>query len=163
MKRWVNVLALLAIAVCSVAILPYVHGISAEEAAAAVAGADNALQSAFVTVSDTEKVGVNMSSLMSRLNEAGLYLNMAEEALNGGNYSAAVNEAATSEALAVGVARDAAAMKSGVAGWLSNTMFTLVIGFLSAGLLVVVLLSMWFWFKRYYDRKLAESRPEVTP
>ena len=105
MKRWVNVLALLAIAVCSVAILPYVHGISAEEAAAAVAGADNALQSAFVTVSDTEKVGVNMSSLMSRLNEAGLYLNMAEEALNGGNYSAAVNEAATSEALAVGVAQ----------------------------------------------------------
>lgn len=163
MKRWVNVLALLAIAVCSVAILPHVHGISAEEAAAAVADADHALKAAFVTVSDAEKVGVNMSSLMSQLNEAGLYLNLAEEALNGGNYSAAVNEAATSDALAVGVAQDAVAMKSGVAGWPSNVMFTLLIGFLSASLLVVVLLSMWFWFKRYYGRKLAKSRPEVTP
>lgn len=162
MKRWVNVLALFAIAVCSLAMLPHVYGISAEDAAAALAGADDALQAAFVTVSDTEKAGVNVSGLMSQLNEAGLYLNMAEEALNGGNYSAAVNEAATSEALAVGVAQDATAMKSEVAGWLSNVMFTLVIGFLSAGLLVVVLLSMWFGFKRYYGRKLAESRPEVT-
>jgi hypothetical protein len=153
----------MALAVCSLMIcLPRVFGVSGQDAATAIASADHALQMAFVKLSDTERAGVNVSDLLSPLNVAGLDLTMAEAASEGGNYSEAVNQAAMSEALAESVARDAVAMKSEAGGWFSGVLPTLVFGSVGVGVLVAVLALTWLWFKRYYGRKLLESRPEVT-
>lgn len=163
LRCWARIAAVVALAACLLMIgLPHVYGISSEDAATAIAGADHALQAAFVSVSTTEKAGVNVSGLLSRLDEAGLALARAEADSNSGNYPEAVNQAATSEALADDVAKDAVAMKSEVAGWFTNVLPGFEVGFLSAGVLVVVLAVMWLWFKRYYGRKLSGSRPEVT-
>jgi hypothetical protein len=142
--------------------LQRVFGVSSQDATATIASADHALQAAFVNVSDTERAGVNVSGLLSRLDEAGLALAMAEAASNSGDFSEAVNQAAVSEAAADSVARDALALKSGAEGWSSNVLFSFEDGFLGVGVFVVVLALTWLWFKRYYGRKLSKSRPEVT-
>jgi hypothetical protein len=105
---------------------------------------------------------VNVSSLLSGLDEAGLALTMAEAASNNGNYSEAVSQAAASEALAEEVGNEAVALKSGAASWRSGVLSLLVIGASSAIVFIAVLALAWLWFKRYYGRKLSRSRPEVA-
>jgi hypothetical protein len=151
------------LAVCLLTIgLPRVFGVSSQDAATAIGGASNVLQAAFVSVADTEKAGVNVSSLLNGLDEAGLALTMAEAASNNGNYSEAVSQAAACETLAEGVEKEAGAMKSGAAGWFSGILSLLVIGASSAIVFIVVLALTWLWFKRYYGRRLSRSRPEVA-
>jgi hypothetical protein len=163
LRCWVRVAAVAALAACLLMIgLPRVFGVSSQDAATAIAGADHALQAAFVSVSDTEKAEVNVSGLLNRLDEAGFALNMAEAASNSGNYSEAVNQAVASEALAEGIAKDAVAMKGEAVSWYSSFLPILEMGVVGAGVLVVVLVLTWFLFKRYYGRKLLGSRPEVT-
>jgi hypothetical protein len=142
--------------------VPRVSAVSSQDAATAIAEAEHALQAAFVSVSDTQRVGVNVSGLLIRLNEAGLALTKAEGASNDGNYPVAVDQAAASKTLADDVATDAAAMKSEAAGRFSDFLFTFMFGFLGAGGLLAVLVLIWLWFKRYYSRKFSNSRPEVT-
>lgn len=161
--RWgVRVLTVSVLATCLLMIsLPRVSGVSSQDVATAITTAEKALQAAFVNVSDTERAGVNVSSLLSRLDEVGAALTMAETEANSGNYSEAMSQAAAGEALAEGVSREAIALKNG-----AGDSFSILIIFLSsfavAGVFLVILALTWLLFKRYYFRKLSESRPGVV-
>jgi hypothetical protein len=139
--------------------LPRVSGVSSKDVATAITTAEKALQAAFANVSNTERAGINVSSLLSRLDEAGAALTMAEA--NSGNYSEAMSQAAASEALAEGVSRDAIALKNG-AGDSSSILIIFLSSFAVAGVFLVVLALTWLLFKRHYYRKLSESHPGVV-
>lgn len=163
LRGWVRIVVAAVLAVCLLTTgLPRVFGATSQDAATAISEASNMLQAAFVNVTDAEKAGVNVSSLLSGLDEAGLALTMAEAASNNGNYSEAVSQAAASEALAEEVGNEAVALKSGAASWRSGVLSLLVIGASSAIVFIAVLALAWLWFKRYYGRKLSRSRPEVA-
>jgi hypothetical protein len=163
LRDWVTVAAVAALAVCLLMIgLPRVFGVSSQDAETSISDADQALQAAFMSVSNTERAGVNVSGLLNRLDEAGLALTVAQAAFDGGNFSEAMNEAATSETLANGVAADAVAMKNAAGSWFSNFLFSLEVGFLGSGVLTIVLALTWLWLKRTYAGKLSKFRPEVS-
>lgn len=159
--RWsVRVLTISVLMTCLLMInLPRVSGVSSKDVATAITTAEKALQAAFANVSDTERAGINVSSLLSRLDEAGAALTMAEA--NSGDYSEAMSQAAASEALAEGVSRDAIALKNG-AGDSSSILIIFLSSFAVAGVFLVVLALTWLLFKRHYYRKLSESHPGVV-
>jgi hypothetical protein len=134
----------------------------ADGASASIGDAETALRQAFGATLDAERAGANVTGLLSRLDESGLDLSMAEAASNGGNDSGAAILAGASKTLADGVATDALALESSAAGWFSSFSQAFETGLVGAGLFVVVLLLAWRWFKRYYNRKLLGSRPGVT-
>src|SRR5271157_4523679 len=139
--------------------IPSVHSISEQDAAIAITTAARALQAAFVNVTSTESSGVNVSTLLNRLNKAGSNLTIAETALNEGDYSESVNQATACEVAADSVAHDAGAMKSDAPSWFSKFLSTSEIGLSVAIVFVVALLLTWLWFKGFYTRKLTKSIP----
>lgn len=156
-------MAVTVLVVCSLMIgVPRVFGVSSHDASTAIAGAEQALQAAFVNVTVAERAGVNVTGLLSRLDDAGSVLTAAEAAANGGNYSGAVSDAVTSETLADGVAQDAIALKGEAGSWFSSFWGVFITGSASAGVLVVILAFTWLWFRRNYIRKLSRYSPDVT-
>jgi hypothetical protein len=151
-----------AIAVCLLVSLPRVYGVSTEDAAAAAASADRALQAAFVTVSDAERAGANVSSLIARLNEAGSALASARVAFDAGNYSGAVGLADLSEGLADAVAADAGVFKDDAVTQASRRWMTVLPSLVGSALFVTVLFFLWWQFKRFYRGRLLGRRPEVV-
>jgi len=162
LRYWLRIVTVVAIAVCLLASLPRVSGVSAEDAATAVAGADHALQVAFVTVVDTERAGGNVSGLIARLNEAGSALTSARGAFDAENYLDAASLAASSEGLADGVVADAGVLKEDavdqVAGWWMTVLFSVV----GCAVFVMVLFLEWRRFVRFHADRLSGSRPEVV-
>jgi hypothetical protein len=147
---------------CLVFSVPWACAVGPEEASGAVADADRSLRDAFRVVSDAETFGAKVSGLMGRLNEAGVALTSAEVALSAGNYSGAVGWAGSCKALADGISGDAGVLKSDsaarAAGWWLTVSFSVV----GAAVFVAALLLVWRWFRRTYEGKLLESRPEVA-
>jgi len=147
---------------CLVSSVPWACAVGPEEASGAFADADRSLRDAFRVVSDAEAFGVNVSGLLGRLNEAGGALTSAGVALAAGNYSGAVSLAGTCRALAEGVSGYAGVLKSDAvaraAGWWLTVSFSAV----GAALFVATLLLVWRWFRRTYEGKLLESRPEAV-
>lgn len=161
MRFWVSLFAVLLVA-CLVFSVPWACAVGPEEASGAVADADRSLRDSFRVVSDAEAFGANVSGLMGRLNEAGAALTSAGVALVAGNYSGAVSLVGTCKALAEGVSGDAGVLKSDAvaraAGWRLTVSFSAV----GAAVFVAALFLVWRWFRRTYERKLLESRPEVA-
>jgi len=160
--RWlVNVFAVLAV-VCLVFSVPLGLAIGAEEASAVVADADTALRGAFTAALNAESVGVNVSGLMGRMNDAGVALTGARVALAAGNYSDAVSRAGECKGLADGVAADAGVLKNDAAAQASLWWVTVLLSVTGSVVFVVVLFLVWRRFKRYYADRLLGCRPEVA-
>jgi len=154
--------AVAAIAVCLLASLPLVYGVSAEDATAAVASANRALQAAFVTVSDAEKAGANVSGFIARLDGAGNELTSAQAALDAGDYSEAVSLAASVKGLADALAVDAGALRNDALAHASRWWVTVLVSVVGSASLAVVLLFLWRRYKRFYRDKLLGRVPEVV-
>lgn len=139
-----------------------IHVRGADEASTSIGDAETAIRQAFNATLDAERAGVNVTGLLSLLDEAGLDLSMAEAASKGGNDSGVADLVGACKTLTDSVDTDALALKSSTAGWFSSFSQAFEIGLVGAGLFAVVLLLTWRWFKRYYNRKLLGSRPGVT-
>jgi hypothetical protein len=148
---------------CLVISTPRVLSASDDEARTAVANADQALRTAFESVQNAEKAGANVSGLMRRLNDAGVALTSAETALQMGNYSDSLNNAASCEILAESIASDAVKLEeeSSLAGSWPLVTNLFVLPYAVACVCVLVLLLVWSRFKRSYNNKLLKSQPEV--
>jgi hypothetical protein len=142
--------------------VPLGLAIGAEEASAVVADADTALRGAFTAALNAESVGVNVSGLMGRMNDAGVALTGAKVALAAGNYSDAFSRAGECRILANGVLSDAGVLKNDAAAQASRWWVTVLLSVLGSVVFVVVLFLVWRRFKRYYSDKLLGSRPEVA-
>jgi hypothetical protein len=157
-------MAIAVLLMCLVVCVPRVLSAPADEARNAVSNADHSLRMAFERVHDAENAGANVSGLIVRLNEAGFALTSAEAALQMGNYSYSLDEAASCETLAQGVANDAVKLKeqSSLAGSWQSVASPFVLPGIVAGVFVLVLFLTWGRFKGSYNRKLLKSRPEVA-
>jgi len=161
LRCWVSLFAVV-LAACTVLSVSWACASGPEEASGAVADAERSLRDAFRVVSDAEAFGANVSGLLDRLNEAGGALTSAGVALAEGNYSGAVGWAGTCRALSEDVSGDADVLKSDAvaraAGWWLTVSFSAV----GAGVFVAALFLVWRWFRRTYEGKLLESRPEAV-
>jgi hypothetical protein len=134
-----------------------------DEASLKIGEARDAIGLAFEAVLVAEGAGANVSGLTARLDEAGRVLGDAETAYGEGNVSVAFDKAVQSAELVEGVKNDAVGLKSSaLAG--AQRVFRLGLAFGVAGVPVfaVSLLVVWWWFKRFYVRKLLRMKPEVA-
>jgi hypothetical protein len=120
------------------------------------------LQAAFVTVSDAEKAGANVSGFIARLDGAGNELTSAQAALDAGDYSEAVSLAASVKGLADALAVDAGALRNDALAHASRWWVTVLVSVVGSASLAVVLLFLWRRYKRFYRDKLLGRVPEVV-
>jgi len=134
-----------------------------DAALSAVEDADSAVRQAFGVVSETERAGGNVSSLLARLNQAAVLLAESQMAYRNGNSSEATGKAGSAGLIAEGVRADALSLKNSVladaqqALWIAFA-FSLVGGAAFAVGLVLV----WRRFRRAYVKRLMEMKPEVV-
>jgi hypothetical protein len=127
--------------------------ISEAEAASALATSENAVVSAYQTVSKAEEAGANVSSLLVRLNDAGWFLSRAQIAFKSGDFDSALEYAAQCQEKLNGFAADADALKENAIyehymDFLVNVAGSIV----GAVSIVCVSLISWFFLKRKYAR-----------
>ena len=141
---------------------PYVYGLGSVEAMQRINDAEVTLTEAFRKVVDAESSGGNVSSLIVRMNEAAVYLDLAKVAYVNGDFDVAYNKASECANLAGNVAGDAVELKGQAAiaagGW------WMVVGFSVVGAVVFgfILYGVWVWFQRFYARRVSKMRPEVV-
>jgi hypothetical protein len=161
LHQWVKVAAIVTISFCLFMCLPPVHGASEQDASTALANANHALQSAFVTVLDAEKAGANVADLIGSLNRAGAVLASAQAAFDAGNYSEVVTLGASATASAEAVLEDASSLKVQATAQASNWWVTLFFSIAGSITFLCILFFAWRRFGRFYVRKLSDGRPEV--
>jgi hypothetical protein len=162
LRYWTKVAAVVAFTFCLLAGPPRALGVSSQQSANAIAGADQALRAAFVNVSDAERAGANVSGLIARLNVAGSEFTSAQVAFDAGNYSDAVSLAGLSRVLADGVAVDAGELKNDAVAQTSSRWMTVFLSFVGSAASVAVLFLVWRRFKRFYWNRLLKNKPEVA-
>jgi len=133
------------------------------ESSMKIEAADSAVRNAFVAVLDVEKVGGNVSGLMSELDGAGRLLAEANNAYRSGDLSGAEAKAENVRLIAESVRSEALELKS-VAESQSQRAFWFTIVFSVAGsaVFVGVLILVWNKFKRGYAKRLMGMKPEVA-
>ncbi|MGD0494737.1 MAG: hypothetical protein ABSB28_01695 [Candidatus Bathyarchaeia archaeon] len=127
-----------------------------------VGEADDALQRAFMAVSEAENAGANVSSLLVQLEEAGQILVEAKLAYNNANFNEATGAADECSVLASSVINQASTLESSA---LISTRVLLwqMIAFAAVGgfVFAIVLLMIWVRFRKHYVKNLNSKKPRV--
>lgn len=125
--------------------------------------AENQMKRAFNATLSAEQAGANVSGLISKLNEAGVLLAEAEMAQRNGDLGQAVAKANSSLSLTQEVLGDCLVLREEALARANETFWTTLAYSSGAIVAFVVLYAIaWRWFKRFYMRRVSESRPEVT-
>lgn len=134
-----------------------------DETSSKIDAANSVLRQALVAIVEAEQAGGNVSSLVTRLSNAGGLLAEAEIAYRIGNLAEAGTKADSALSLANEVKDEALDLKdSSLSEARRSLMFTAGISFVGAVVFVFVLLFAWIRFKRAYAKKLPGMKPEVT-
>jgi hypothetical protein len=140
------------------------YGLSEAGKIVDVDNADNALKQAFEAVLAAENAGANVSGLMVKLKQAGVFLAQAEMAYRNGDSDKATENAKQCLITLQGVSdeasasRDSALANSQQVFWQSVTISTI-----GAVAFLVALAFVWRRLSRRYLRKLLKMKPEVVP
>jgi len=134
-----------------------------DQTASKLLSANNAVEQAFSAVLDAEKVGANVTGLVSQLNNADSILAQAENSNRTGDFSTASVQADSVLPIVQKItitAQEAkqTALVSGQNAFWSTIAFTVIGVFI----LVLVLFLGWGWLKRRYISSLSEAKPEVV-
>jgi len=134
-----------------------------DEASSAIGDADNALRHAFEAILEAERAGANVSGLIARLNEAGLFLAEAEIELRGGNSSGAVSEAHTCFVMTESIIEEASSIKASALAERRESLWqTMLFSLTGSTSFIVLLLIVWILLKVRYFEKLSKMKPEVA-
>ena len=124
-----------------------------DQAASALASAQDSVASAYQAVSRAEEARANVSSLLIRLNEAGLFLARAQLAYQSGNYNSTMEFAAQSQQKLNGFLADVdslreAAIQEHYVDFMINVVGSTI------GSMIVVCLSflVWSFLKRRLNK-----------
>ena len=121
-----------------------------------------AVGKAFNAVLDAEKVGANVTSLLTQLNDANNQLAQAENAYRTGDITAASNKADAALSIALKVTKAAQnTQESTKVSIQTADNSTLAFSVGGAVVFVIVLILVWLWFKQRYTNSLSDKRPEV--
>jgi hypothetical protein len=127
--------------------------VSENEATSALTNAENTVNSAYQAASKAEESGANVSSLLVRLNEAGLLLNRAHMAFKSGDFDSTLTFATQSQEKLNGFVADADvlrenAIRDNYLDFMINVVGSIIgfAGTVCAGFLV------WLFLKRKYEK-----------
>jgi hypothetical protein len=136
---------------------------SKDQAASALANADEAVSSAYQAVSKAEESGANVSSLLVRLNVAGEYLANADIQYRLGKFENATRFANLCYSVGEEVKNEAVDSKN-QAYSLGVTDLVVKMTVSMLGVVVIVFLSFFVWgaFKRRYQKRVLGMKPEVV-
>ena len=135
----------------------------ADQAYTKIQAATDSLNQAFIALSDAEKAGANITSLLNLWNGAAGRLSQAENAYRAGDMNAAGENADAVLPIALLITEAAQnAQENALAS--SQTVFwsTLVLTVVGASVLVVALFVVWRLIKRSYINRLSDAKPEVV-
>jgi len=133
------------------------------EASLKISEADSALKIAFKGVWEAERVGANVSGLVSDLKIAENFLAEAEIAYAHGDLNGTISKAGQCIVIANGVLNDAITLNNSASADMWR-IFWLNLTFSSVGAIVFVIFLILIWdrFKRSYLKKMMKMKPEVT-
>jgi hypothetical protein len=125
--------------------------------------ANTAVEQAFNSVLEAEKVGANVTDLLAQLNVADSVLVQAENFYRMGDFAAAAIQAEsvlqiTQQVITAAYEAKQDAVVSGQNSFWYNIAFTVFGSFV----FVLVLFVVWRWFKRRYINNLSQIKPEVN-
>jgi len=138
-------------------------GAQVDAACSKVQAANYAVNQAFNSVFEAEKAGANITSLLTKLNDATTLLSRAENAYKVGDSAAALNNAdgallVAKQVLVVSpIAKEDALTGAQIAFW-SNVALTVV----ALVVLILALFIVWRFIKRGYIKSLSGAKPEVV-
>jgi hypothetical protein len=124
---------------------------SKDQAASALANAEEAVSSAYQAVSKAEESGANVSSLLVQLNEAGELLSRAQVAYNSGDFVSVLNFSAQSQEKLNGFVVEANALKASAVNARYWDFTVNVVGSITGSVAVVCCsFVVWVLLKRRY-------------
>ena len=140
-----------------------VSEVSVEQAESRIKVAEEALESAYLAVSDVEGVGGDVSQLVLSFNQELEWMSEAKNALTQGEYDNAFLLAETVLGNATYTENQAHSLESfttynAEAGFRKQFITFIV----SIGLIFGVEFFLWTYIKKYYVRKMMELKPEVS-
>jgi hypothetical protein len=125
--------------------------------------AEDAMISAYEAVSDAEHAGANVSGLLTRLNDAGEYLANANIWYGLKNLDNATRFSNLCYDVAEEVRNEAYELENKAFGLRSTCLVLTTIGsFIAVIIIVFVSLFGWRAFKRRYQKRVLEMKPEVV-
>jgi hypothetical protein len=123
------------------------------EAASALTNAEKTVNSAYQAVSKAEESGVNVSSLLVRLNEAGRFLDRANMAYKSGDFDSALEFATQSQEKLDGfIAETDVLRENAIRDHYLDFMVNVVGSIIGAVSVVCVGFFVWFFLKRKYEK-----------
>ena len=133
------------------------------EAESMVANANDGIEEAYLAVVEAERAGGNVTELVSRLNDAIVLLETAERRLDSGEYDEAFTYAEEALEQSNVIKEEAQSLRS-LAELRAEIEFRnrLVISIMISFYVILFGYVGWFYFKRYYIRKISETRPEIA-
>jgi tetratricopeptide (TPR) repeat protein len=133
------------------------------EAESMVASAGDGIEEAYLAVVEAERAGGNVTELVSSLNDAIALFEMAETRLGSGEYEEAFEYAEEVLQRSNLIKEEAQSLKT-MAELRAAIEFRnkLVLGITISFFVIIFGYAGWFYFKRYYVNKIAETKPEVV-
>ena len=125
--------------------------------------AANAFAQAFAAVSDAQKAGANVTSLVNQLNSAGSSLSQADMSYARGDFNGTIAAAAATILATQSIVPQAQNLKSsaqasGHDAALSSVAFSII----GVAVFLTVLFLVWRYVKNSYMRSILDARPEVV-
>jgi hypothetical protein len=146
---------------CSVAVRLQSSVYGDDDVAAKISEAESAVGQAFVAVLDAERAGANVSGLVVKLHEAGVFLAGANVAFRAGDYVNASLLAKQCLDFVDGVAADADVLKGQAESESQNRLFlTAALSSVGLSVLFVAGLFVWRFLKGRYVRRVLGMKPE---
>lgn len=154
---------LTALLVTLLAILSLQTIVQAQDEAANINSANNAINQAFAQVQKAEKAGGDTSSLLLQLNSAAYLLSEAENSYRVGNTTQAASETSQAISIANSVQSKAADLaKSSSQAGENGFLATISLSVIGIVLVAVGLYYGWRYFKKTYMKKILTYKPEVV-
>jgi DNA-binding PucR family transcriptional regulator len=151
------IISALSALVCSSSLM--VH--ASDETDVRMAEAEKSVSQAYLNVSDAERAGANVSSLVTILDQASACLAEANQALRAGNRSGALDLADDCIAQVNDVVGQAAGLKSQAEEARTSQLYWVVgLSSVGLGLLFIFGLAGWRILKRRYVKRLLGMRPQ---
>lgn len=150
---------------CSL-VLPTLHGafyvFGSDDTLSKVTEASDAMQQASRATLEAEKAEADVSTLVTRLNEADQLLTNADLAFRAGNYSNALQLAEQCTGLANNIATEAVSLKlTAEANHQQKLILTVAVSSVGLSLLFTLSLVGWRFLKNRRARQLLKMKPEV--
>jgi len=143
-----------AVVLLSSCVVPECLAVSVEEAGDAVREAEANMSSVFVAVAMAKDAGANVSALLSKLNDAGVFLSEGYDAFRGKEYEVAVSLASACSNSLEGVADEARQLEFSAAR-ISGDGIIIALVCSVVGLIALFVFGLigWSYLKKSYTKK----------